>query len=144
MGNLERLDLGTLEAYMKLLSSRWREMGAVPYQKLYTEAMQELRSRVPDPEFEPIPEENQPDFIMCVHEGVCPVCGRWSIPETSVVVLQDSQDPRMLDHKAYRLICAVGHESHAEPTAGGDWAGWVDYSTLGPDERGTMPGWPLV
>ncbi len=85
----------------------------------------------------PIANENQGGMIRCVHEGVCPECGRrgYLIRSEQVKVEQEfahgesevvyDYPPDGDDRVAYTVQCAKGHCYTAEPTLH-DWVAFRD------------------
>lgn len=72
------------------------------------------------------PVSEQGDIIRCVHEGVCPVCGRRAhvIKTWDATWLPDNHFWRELKGETDR--CLAGHEASVEPSEGGsDWDGWI-------------------
>jgi len=91
---------------------------------------------------EPLPTDDEPTIVHCVHESVCPTCG-WA-PTTIVdrydpmvdnpASFTDDEAPMYLPlsqvvekyeyNDAITVQCINGHKATAEPTAFGDWHGW--------------------
>lgn len=94
------------------------------------------------PEFDGItfPTEDQVEIVRCVHEGICPMCGRQAqvVEWQRVKVEQTFQDPfsgewvneyvdlPRHDARVQTIVeCGVGHRALAEPTYH-DWTGWIE------------------
>jgi hypothetical protein len=82
-----------------------------------------------------VSEHPQTAIVRCVHEGVCPVCGREAeIVDDRKVQVENPKwpdEPYMTDLQEYdgrtltTVECPAGHRATAEPTYH-DWVGWID------------------
>lgn len=68
------------------------------------------------------PIDDVPMIVRCVHESICPICGRegFIVDEWEVSRLQDWDD-----RFGMTVECTAGHKASAEPERHGDWAGWI-------------------
>ena len=78
------------------------------------------------------PTDDEVGIVRCVHEGVCPTCGRRVDFDSAAYETYPADwvsDEHQYDWEGHKITCPADHISIAEPTElGSDWTGWIEQS----------------